>query len=82
MGGMSAMIELRSGNILKDDAPPRTVLPLPTAELQQIGDLLVQRVDALPPGATPIDVQPDADGRIPLGGGYVIAPLPGKNTDE
>lgn len=84
-GGLLAMLKLcryARLEILKDDAPPRTVLPLPTAELQQIGDILVQRVDAIPPGATPIDVQPDANGRIPLGGGYVIVPLTAKNSDE
>lgn len=84
-GGLLAMLHLCRHTrleILQDDAPPRTVLPLPTVELQQVGDLMLERVDAVPPGSTSMDVQPDVDGRIPLGNGYFIGSLPGKNSDE
>jgi hypothetical protein len=58
--------------ILKDNATPRKSLPLPSNIIYQFGDLILQKVDELPPNATPVEAERLADGRVHLGGGYVI----------
>jgi hypothetical protein len=58
--------------LLKDEVRPRSGLQPPSAEIRQIGDLMLVKVDALPPGCVP--VEPLADGTIPLGGGFTFVP--------
>ncbi len=40
----------------------------------QQGDLILEKVDAIPPGAVPVDVKKRPDGGIDLGGGHVLYP--------
>jgi len=60
--------------VLKDDPPPRKVLPIPTNVVYQQGNLILRNVDEIPPGAVPVDVEPLPDGRIPLGDGHFLVP--------
>ena len=60
--------------VLKDDPPPRKVLPIPTNVVYQQGNLILRKVDEIPPGAVPVDVEPLPDGRIPLGDGHFLVP--------
>ncbi len=60
--------------VLKDDPPPRRVLPIPKTVVYQQGNLILQKVDEIPPGAVPVDVEPLPDGRIPLGDGHFLVP--------
>ncbi len=59
--------------ILKDDRPPRKVVPLPGAAIYQIGDLILTK-DEIPADAVRVEAGRLADGGIPLQGGYVIRP--------
>lgn len=61
--------------ILKDDPPPRKVVPIPGAVTYQIGDLILTKVDEIPKDAVIIEVEKLPDGGIVLPGGYVIRPL-------
>ena len=49
-------------------------LPIPTNVVYQQGDLILQRVDEIPRGAVPVNVERLRDGRIPLGGGHFLVP--------
>lgn len=60
--------------VLKDDPPLRKVLPIPTNVVYQEGNLILRKVDEIPPGAVPVDVEPLPDGRIPLGDGHFLVP--------
>ncbi len=76
-GGPLALLKLCRHvriELLKDIASPRNGMPSPTANIRQIGDLMLKAVPELPPGCVPIDVDADVDGRIALGGGYFVAP--------
>lgn len=64
--------------ILQHQPEPRRVVPLPTRVIYQQGDLILEKVDALPPDAIPVEVEPLPDGGIPLGNGHVIYPTPEK----
>lgn len=64
--------------ILKDEAPPRRVEPIPGAAIYQIGDLILTKVDEIPPDALRLDELPD--GGIPLFGETLSAPA--GRTDE
>jgi hypothetical protein len=61
--------------ILKDDAPPRKVVPIPGAVIHQIGDLILTKVAAIPADALRLDVEGLPDGGIPLPGGYGVRPV-------
>jgi hypothetical protein len=61
--------------ILKDDAPPRKVVPIPGAVIHQIGDLILTKVDEIPTDAVRLEVETLLDGGIPLPGGYVVRPM-------
>jgi len=69
-------------NIIKDVPPTRKYVPLPKSIINQIGDLILTKVDQLPPGARPLKVDPLPDGRIPLGDGYFIAPAQKESLDD
>lgn len=55
--------------ILKDEPIPRKVVPIPSAVIHQIGDLILTKVDEIPEGAVRVEVERLADGSIPLPGG-------------
>jgi hypothetical protein len=59
--------------VLGDDRPPRKLVPLPSKHIQQIGDLILQKVDEIPPTAKEV-TERLPDGGIDLGDGYVIRP--------
>lgn len=60
--------------ILKDDPGPRKVVPMPGRTIMQQGDLILEKIDAIPPDAVPVDVERRPDGGIDLGGGHVLYP--------
>jgi hypothetical protein len=60
--------------VLKDDPTPRRVLPIPKTVVYQQGNLILQKLDEIPPGAVPANVEPLPDGRIPLGDGHFLIP--------
>ena len=45
--------------VLKDHATPRNNVPLPAEEIIQFGDLILKKVDEIPPDATPVEAEPD-----------------------
>jgi len=61
--------------ILKDEALPRKVAPIPRTVSYQIGDLVLTPRDGLPRDAVRLEVERLADGGIPLPGGYVVRPV-------
>lgn len=61
-------------DILEDQAPTRKVVPIPGRVIHQQGDLILEKVDAIPPDAVPVDVKRRPDGGIDLGGGHVHYP--------
>jgi hypothetical protein len=78
-GGPLALLKLcrfARVEILKDDTRPRKVVPIPSAAIHQIGDLMLVKVDELPPGRVPDEIDPLPNGRIPLGGEFFIEPPP------
>lgn len=60
--------------ILGDDKRPRTNLPTPTRKIIQQGDQLLEQIEELPEGLTPIE--PDEHGRYQLGNGHYISAQP------
>lgn len=61
--------------ILKDDSPPRKLVPIPNKAIIQQGDLILQSVARLPLGAVPVEVETLPDGGIDLGRGHVVRGL-------
>jgi len=60
--------------ILKDELAPRKVVPMPSRSIVQQGDLILEKVDAIPPDALPVEDNRRADGGIDLGAGHVLYP--------
>lgn len=60
--------------VLKDDSPPRKVLPIPTNLIHQQGNLILRKVDEIPRDAVPVNVERLPDGSIPLGDGHFLVP--------
>ena len=60
--------------VLKDDPPPRKVLPIPTNMIYQQGNLILRKVDKIPRSAVPVNVERLPDGRIPLADGHFLVP--------
>jgi hypothetical protein len=83
-GGPLALLRLSQFvrvEILQDAEPPSPVIPIPREVYIQQGDLILHKIDEIPPGAVPVEVQRLPDGGIPLGGGHVIYP-DGKSRDD
>lgn len=59
--------------ILHDDPKPRKVLPIPRAEIFQIGDLVLKKAK-IPAGAKKLALGKRSDGTIALPGGYTLGP--------
>ncbi len=60
--------------ILRHQPDPRKIVPLPESRIYQIGDLILTKVDEVPPGAIQVESAPRPDGGIDPGGGYVADP--------
>jgi hypothetical protein len=58
--------------ILKDPVTPRKAVPIPTRVIYQQGDLILQKLDEIPPDFVPVPVKRQPDGCIPLGHGHVL----------
>ena len=60
--------------ILKDDLGPRKLVPMPTRTIFQQGNLILEKVDAIPQDAVRVEPKRRPDGGIDLGGGHVLYP--------
>ncbi len=60
--------------ILKDQPAPRKVAPIPGSMIYQQGDLILEKVDAIPSDTVPVEVERLPDGGIDLGGGHILYP--------
>src|SRR3990172_611862 len=60
--------------ILNDQPAPRKVVPISGRMIYQQGDLILEKVDAIPPNAVPVEDRKRPDGGIDLGGGHVLYP--------
>ncbi len=58
--------------VLKDSPAPRKVVPIPTRRIIQQGDLILEKVDRIPPNAVPLNVVKRSDGGIDLGNGHIL----------
>ncbi len=58
----------------RDKTPARNVAPIPGRVILRQGDVILEKVDGIPPDAVPIDVKTRPDGGIDLGRGYVLYP--------
>jgi len=67
--------------ILKDPTPSRKVVPMPHQVIYQQGDLVLEKVDGIPPEAIPVDLKRRSNGGIDLGGGHVLYPRGKKRRD-
>jgi hypothetical protein len=61
-------------DILKDQAPARKTVPIPGCAIYQQGDLILEKVDAIPQGAVPVDPKKRPDGGVELECGHVLRP--------
>jgi hypothetical protein len=74
-GGPLALLRLSQFvrmEILHDKEPPSPVVPMPQKVFIQQGDLILQKIDEIPPDAVPVAIDRLPDGGIPLGGGHVL----------
>lgn len=81
-GGPLALLQLCRFvrfQILKDPNTSRKIVPIPKNEILQMGELVMKKVDKLPPDARPVEVKRLPDGSIDLGGGYILR---SKSKDE
>jgi len=67
--------------IMKDTIRPRKNLPEQQKFIYQLGDVILQKIDQLPPSAVPIEIERLPDGSIPLGNGYAFYPSNLEETD-
>jgi hypothetical protein len=58
--------------ILNDQPAPRKVVPFPGMVIYQQGNLVLEKVAAIPPDAIPVEGKNRPDGSIDLGGGHVL----------
>lgn len=61
--------------ILQEQLKPRKLAPMPGQVIYQQGDLILKKVDAIPPDAVPVEAEGLPDGSILLGGGHVLYPV-------
>jgi hypothetical protein len=76
-GGPLALFRLGRfvrSEVLKDEPAPRKVVPMPSRSIVQQGDLILEKVDAIPPDAVPVEGNRRADGGIDLGDAPVLYP--------
>lgn len=67
--------------VMKDRIRPRKEMPEQQKSIYQQGDLILQKIDQLPPSAVPLEIERQPDGGIPLGGGYAFYPQDTEQTD-
>jgi hypothetical protein len=68
--------------VLGDQPTPRTAVPLPGNVIYQQGDLILRKIDGIPPEAVPVEIEPLPDGGIPLGGGHILHPGGKRHEDD
>ena len=76
-GGPLALLRLSEFvrvEILKDSEPPSPVIPIPKKVYIQQGDLILTKLNEIPPDSVPVEVQRLPDGGIPIGGEHVLYP--------
>jgi hypothetical protein len=76
-GGPLALLRLSEFvrmEILKDHESPSPVVPMPQKVYVQQGDLILMKVNEIPPGAVKVDVEKLPEGGLPLGDGHVLYP--------
>jgi len=76
-GGPLAMFRFCSFfriQILGDEPSSRKVVPIPRNVISQQGNLILKKIDEIPPDAVPVKVERLPDGGIPLGEGHVLYP--------
>ncbi|MGO9200097.1 MAG: hypothetical protein ACLQM8_06100 [Limisphaerales bacterium] len=76
-GGPLAVLRLSEfvrTEILTDQQPPSPIVPIPQTVYIQQGDLILKKVNEIPPGAVKVEVDRLPDGGLPLGGGHVLYP--------
>lgn len=76
-GGPLALLRLSHfvrRDVLDDNEEPDNVIPLPERIYIQQGDLILMKVNEIPAGAVPADVERLPDGGIRLLGGHIIRP--------
>ena len=59
-------------SILNYSMGPRKDLPTPNRVINQIDNVIIEKVDAIPSNAVRVEIQRRADGGIDLGDGYVL----------
>jgi hypothetical protein len=59
-------------DILNDQPAPRRVVPITKRTILQQGNLIMEKVDPIPPGAVRIEGRRRPDGGLDLGGGHVL----------
>ncbi len=83
-GGPLALLQLCRfvrQQVLKDQLARRKEVPDPGKVIFQQGNLITTKVDEVPPGAAPVEIERLPDGGITLGGGHV-AYNAGKNLHK
>jgi hypothetical protein len=79
-GGPLAVLRLSEfvrTEILKDQETSSPVVPMPQKVYVQQGDLILKKVNEIPPGAVKVEVERLPNGGLPLGGGHVLYPARG-----
>jgi hypothetical protein len=66
--------EFVRGEILKDQEPPSPMRPLPQKTCFQQGDLILMKVNEIPPDAVGVEAERLPDGGLPLGDRHVLYP--------
>ena len=67
--------------ILQDQPASRESVPEPQKVIHQQGDLILVKIDELPPDAVPVEIERLPDGGIPLGRGHVLYPGSTNNSE-
>lgn len=76
-GGLLALYQLcrfTRLDILGDERRVRTNIPPRQRTLYQQGDLILEKVDAIPPDSVSVDPKKDPNGGIDLGSGHILHP--------
>lgn len=62
-------------DLLGDSKEGNKVIPIPDRVYYQQGDLILLKVDEIPPGAVTVESNEASGGGVDLGGGHVAVPV-------